>query len=86
MEITIKFLCHYNKKLFLFFKEELPYPYDAWISIAKNLPVLIENGELRTKVEKVWISIVFVFYYNFLTFLIWFWSYNVTHTDLSQPL
>lgn len=33
--------------------EELPFPYDAWISIAKNLPVLIENGELRAKVEKL---------------------------------
>ncbi|XP_006916344.1 indoleamine 2,3-dioxygenase 1 isoform X1 [Pteropus alecto] len=33
--------------------EELPYPYDAWISIAKNLPVLIENGELRAEVEKL---------------------------------
>ncbi|XP_070263495.1 indoleamine 2,3-dioxygenase 1 [Myotis yumanensis] len=33
--------------------EELPYPYDAWISIAKNLPDLIKNDELRAKVEKL---------------------------------
>lgn len=33
--------------------EELPHPYDAWISIVKNLPVLIENGELRAEVEKL---------------------------------
>ncbi|XP_037022880.2 indoleamine 2,3-dioxygenase 1 [Artibeus jamaicensis] len=33
--------------------EELPHPYDAWISIAKNLPVLIKNGELRAEVEKL---------------------------------
>ncbi|CAK6442658.1 unnamed protein product [Pipistrellus nathusii] len=33
--------------------EELPYPYDAWISIVKKLPVLIENGELRAEVEKL---------------------------------
>ncbi|XP_036157564.1 indoleamine 2,3-dioxygenase 1 [Myotis myotis] len=33
--------------------EELPYPYDAWISIAKNLPVLIKNDELRAEVEKL---------------------------------
>ncbi|XP_016051123.1 PREDICTED: indoleamine 2,3-dioxygenase 1 [Miniopterus natalensis] len=33
--------------------EELPYPYDAWISIAKNLPVLIKNGDLRAEVEKL---------------------------------
>ncbi|KAM5312302.1 indoleamine 2,3-dioxygenase 1 isoform 1-T1 [Glossophaga mutica] len=34
-------------------QEELPHPYDAWVSIAKNLPVLIENGELRAAVEKL---------------------------------
>ncbi|XP_036314571.1 indoleamine 2,3-dioxygenase 1 [Pipistrellus kuhlii] len=33
--------------------EELPHPYDAWISIVKKLPVLIENGELRAEVEKL---------------------------------
>lgn len=33
--------------------EELPHPYDAWISIAKNLPALIQNGELRAEVEKL---------------------------------
>lgn len=33
--------------------EELPYPYDAWISIAKNLPALIKNDELRAEVEKL---------------------------------
>ncbi|XP_053772795.1 indoleamine 2,3-dioxygenase 1 isoform X2 [Desmodus rotundus] len=33
--------------------EELPNPYDAWISIAKDLPALIKNGELRAAVEKL---------------------------------
>ncbi|XP_058905301.1 indoleamine 2,3-dioxygenase 1 [Kogia breviceps] len=33
--------------------EELPHPYDAWISIAKNLPELIKNGQLRAEVEKL---------------------------------
>ncbi|XP_059942071.1 indoleamine 2,3-dioxygenase 1 [Mesoplodon densirostris] len=33
--------------------EELPHPYDAWISIAKNLPELINNGQLRAEVEKL---------------------------------
>lgn len=33
--------------------EELPHPYDAWISIAKNLPALIQNGELRAEVKKL---------------------------------
>ncbi|XP_008142081.1 indoleamine 2,3-dioxygenase 1 [Eptesicus fuscus] len=33
--------------------EELPHPYDAWISIVKNLPDLIDNGELRAEVEKL---------------------------------
>ncbi|XP_055972632.1 indoleamine 2,3-dioxygenase 1 [Sorex fumeus] len=33
--------------------EELPYPYDAWILIAKNIPELIQNGELRANVEKL---------------------------------
>ncbi|KAM5278512.1 indoleamine 2,3-dioxygenase 1 [Hipposideros larvatus] len=33
--------------------EELPHPFDAWISIAKNLTALIENGELRAEVEKL---------------------------------
>ncbi|XP_029794511.1 indoleamine 2,3-dioxygenase 1 [Suricata suricatta] len=33
--------------------EELPYPYDQWISIAKNLPELIEKNELRKEVEKL---------------------------------
>jgi hypothetical protein len=35
------------------FKEELPHKYDAWIHIAKNLPELIGNGQLRGEVEKV---------------------------------
>ncbi|XP_054421740.1 indoleamine 2,3-dioxygenase 1 [Pteronotus mesoamericanus] len=34
-------------------EDELPSPYDAWISIAKNLPDLIEHGELREEVEKL---------------------------------
>ena len=42
------------KALFLLFKEELPHPYDAWISIARNLPELIKNKQLRMEVEKVW--------------------------------
>ncbi|XP_059992537.1 indoleamine 2,3-dioxygenase 1 [Lagenorhynchus albirostris] len=33
--------------------EELPHPCDAWISIAKNLPELIKNGQLRAEVEKL---------------------------------
>ncbi|XP_057552950.1 indoleamine 2,3-dioxygenase 1 [Hippopotamus amphibius kiboko] len=33
--------------------EELPHPYDAWVSIAKNLPELIKNGQLRAEVEKL---------------------------------
>lgn len=33
--------------------EELPHPYDAWIAIAKNLPELIKNGQLRAEVEKL---------------------------------
>lgn len=33
--------------------EELPYPFDVWISIAKNLPTLIENDQLRAEVEKL---------------------------------
>ncbi|XP_049628673.1 indoleamine 2,3-dioxygenase 1 [Suncus etruscus] len=33
--------------------EELPHPYDAWSFIAKNLPELIQNGELRANVEKL---------------------------------
>ncbi|XP_045677691.1 indoleamine 2,3-dioxygenase 1 isoform X1 [Phyllostomus hastatus] len=33
--------------------EELPHSYAAWISIVKNLPDLIENGELRAEVEKL---------------------------------
>ncbi|XP_047406211.1 indoleamine 2,3-dioxygenase 1 isoform X3 [Sciurus carolinensis] len=33
--------------------EELPCDYDAWIFIAKNLPELIENGQLREEVEKI---------------------------------
>ncbi|KAF6084123.1 indoleamine 2,3-dioxygenase 1 [Phyllostomus discolor] len=33
--------------------EELPLRYDPWISIAKNIPDLIENGELRAEVEKL---------------------------------
>ncbi|EPY82266.1 hypothetical protein CB1_000667001 [Camelus ferus] len=32
---------------------ELPHPYDAWISIARNLPQLIEDGQLRAEVEKL---------------------------------
>ncbi|XP_066091197.1 indoleamine 2,3-dioxygenase 1 [Saccopteryx bilineata] len=34
-------------------QEELPYPYNAWTSIAKNLTDLINNGELRAEVEKL---------------------------------
>ncbi|XP_055975645.1 indoleamine 2,3-dioxygenase 1-like [Sorex fumeus] len=33
--------------------EELPPPYDAWVRIAKNLPELIETGNLRAEVEKL---------------------------------
>ncbi|XP_077629232.1 indoleamine 2,3-dioxygenase 1 [Crocuta crocuta] len=33
--------------------EELPYPYDQWIFIARNLPELIEKNELRKEVEKL---------------------------------
>ncbi|KAI4529567.1 hypothetical protein MG293_020245 [Ovis ammon polii] len=33
--------------------EELPHPYDAWISIARNLPELINNNQLRVEVEKL---------------------------------
>lgn len=44
---------HWLKKKLFFFKEELPHSYDAWISIAKNIPGLIKNGELRAEVEKV---------------------------------
>lgn len=33
--------------------EELPGVYDAWVSIAKNLPTLIETGRLRAEVEKL---------------------------------
>lgn len=33
--------------------EELPHPYDDWISIAKNLPALIEKDQLRAEVEKL---------------------------------
>ncbi|KAM9621687.1 indoleamine 2,3-dioxygenase 1 [Trichechus inunguis] len=33
--------------------EELPHTYAPWISIARNLPVLIENGQLRAEVEKL---------------------------------
>ncbi|XP_027795169.2 indoleamine 2,3-dioxygenase 1 [Marmota flaviventris] len=33
--------------------EELPHDYDSWIFIAKNLPELIENGQLRAEVEKI---------------------------------
>uniref|UniRef100_A0A4W2CC83 Indoleamine 2,3-dioxygenase 1 n=1 Tax=Bos indicus x Bos taurus TaxID=30522 RepID=A0A4W2CC83_BOBOX len=33
--------------------EDLPHPYDAWISIARNLPELIKNNQLRVEVEKV---------------------------------
>lgn len=33
--------------------EELPAVYDAWIQLAKNLPLLIENGKLREEVEKL---------------------------------
>ncbi|CAI9171820.1 unnamed protein product [Rangifer tarandus platyrhynchus] len=33
--------------------EELPHPYDAWISIARNLPELIKNNQLRMEVEKL---------------------------------
>ncbi|XP_008591488.1 PREDICTED: indoleamine 2,3-dioxygenase 1 [Galeopterus variegatus] len=33
--------------------EELPHDYDAWIFIAKNLPELIEIGQLRAEVEKL---------------------------------
>nr|XP_058905302.1 indoleamine 2,3-dioxygenase 1 isoform X2 [Kogia breviceps]XP_058905303.1 indoleamine 2,3-dioxygenase 1 isoform X2 [Kogia breviceps] len=39
--------------LLLIGQEELPHPYDAWISIAKNLPELIKNGQLRAEVEKL---------------------------------
>ncbi|XP_060042398.1 indoleamine 2,3-dioxygenase 1 [Erinaceus europaeus] len=34
-------------------KEDLPHPYDAWIQIAKNLPRLIDDGQLRAEVEKL---------------------------------
>uniref|UniRef100_A0A8B9XEE4 Indoleamine 2,3-dioxygenase 1 n=1 Tax=Bos mutus grunniens TaxID=30521 RepID=A0A8B9XEE4_BOSMU len=33
--------------------EDLPHPYDAWISIARNLPELIKNNQLRVEVEKI---------------------------------
>uniref|UniRef100_A0A8C6CYE1 Indoleamine 2,3-dioxygenase 1 n=1 Tax=Moschus moschiferus TaxID=68415 RepID=A0A8C6CYE1_MOSMO len=33
--------------------EELPHPYDAWVSIARNLPELIKNNQLRVEVEKL---------------------------------
>ncbi|XP_032185008.1 indoleamine 2,3-dioxygenase 1 isoform X2 [Mustela erminea] len=33
--------------------EELPPPYDEWISIAKNLPELIEKNKLRERVDQV---------------------------------
>ncbi|XP_032269217.1 indoleamine 2,3-dioxygenase 1 [Phoca vitulina] len=33
--------------------EELPPPYDEWISIAKNLPELIDKNELRKKVDQL---------------------------------
>ncbi|XP_023406857.1 indoleamine 2,3-dioxygenase 1 [Loxodonta africana] len=33
--------------------EELPQKYDPWMSIAKNLPDLIESGQLRAEVEKL---------------------------------
>ncbi|XP_048186774.1 indoleamine 2,3-dioxygenase 1 isoform X2 [Perognathus longimembris pacificus] len=33
--------------------EELPDDYNAWLSIGKNLPTLIENGQLRAEVEKL---------------------------------
>ncbi|XP_061260536.1 indoleamine 2,3-dioxygenase 1 [Bos javanicus] len=33
--------------------EDLPHPYDAWISIARNLPELIKNNQLRVEVEKL---------------------------------
>lgn len=47
-------LIHWPKQvLFLLSQEELPHPYDAWIAIAKNLPELIKNGQLRAEVEKV---------------------------------
>ncbi|MBZ3886767.1 Disintegrin and metalloproteinase domain-containing protein 9 [Sciurus carolinensis] len=36
-----------------YLQEELPCDYDAWIFIAKNLPELIENGQLREEVEKI---------------------------------
>lgn len=34
-------------------KEDLPHPYDAWIHIARNLPKLIADGQLRAEVEKL---------------------------------
>lgn len=62
-------------------------PYDEWISIAKNLPELIDKNELREKVDQVWKSITFVFLcYSFSTFLTWLSSCAVTHIDLSRPL
>ncbi|KAM7110652.1 indoleamine 2,3-dioxygenase 1 [Molossus nigricans] len=33
--------------------EELPHPYDVWISIVKELPLLIEKDELRAEAEKL---------------------------------
>ncbi|VCW70702.1 unnamed protein product [Gulo gulo] len=33
--------------------EELPPPYDDWISIAKNLPELIEKNKLRERVDQL---------------------------------
>ncbi|KAM7328805.1 indoleamine 2,3-dioxygenase 1 isoform X1 [Alexandromys fortis] len=33
--------------------EELPPAFEGWIRIAKNLPKLIENGQLREEVEKL---------------------------------
>ncbi|KAL1772832.1 indoleamine 2,3-dioxygenase 1 [Sigmodon hispidus] len=33
--------------------EELPPAFSAWIRIARNLPALIENGQLREEVEKL---------------------------------
>lgn len=37
----------------LFFKVDLPDAYSPWTLVARNLPMLIENGQLREEVEKV---------------------------------
>lgn len=74
------------KALFLLFKEDLPHPYDAWISIARNLPELIKNNQLRVEVEKVWKKILHVFYFSFLKALTWFCGTHITHSELSPSL